>query len=263
MFKYYFDSSKHKVAVLSLYGVIDRQKRIEILNLLRRIESLNFSALLLDIDSPGGTVTDSELIYKEILRLKESRLLYVVACYGTIAASGALYISMVADKIFSLPSTITGSVGVIMKSIDLSQLYRMIGFKIHTVKSGKYKDILSNNRSMTPHEKKLLNEMITDSFEQFMNIIQDSRGLKREQIEMIANGEIYSGKKAYSLQMVDSIGSRKTAEEAIQQVLEERTSFYEMNLPRKESRFAFLKQLIKKHDLGGELQGTPLWLYEG
>ena len=263
MLKYYFDRSKYKVAVVSLYGVIDRQKRIEILNILRRIESLNFSALLLDIDSPGGTVTDSELIYKEILRLKESSRLYVVACYNAIAASGALYISMAADKIFSLTGTITGSIGVIIRSVDLSQLYKMIGFKMHTVKSGKYKDILSNDRSMTPHEKKLLNEMITDSFEQFINVIQDSRGLKREQIEEIANGQIYSGKKALSLNMVDSIGTKKDAQEAIQQTLAEPTSFHEMNSSKKETRFTFLKQFIKKHHLGGELQGTPLWLYEG
>ena len=132
--------SKKRMARICIEGPINSETRKIVLKALKQIEEREFPALLLRIDSPGGTVGDSQEIHSALLRLREKGC-HVVASFGNISASGGVYIGVGAEKIVANPGTITGSIGVILRGNNLSKLLEKVGIKFETVKSGIYKDI--------------------------------------------------------------------------------------------------------------------------
>ena len=147
--------SKRRMARIVIEGAISGSTRRRVLKALREVQEREFPALLLRIDSPGGTVGDSQEIHAALLRLREKGC-KVVASFGNISASGGVYVGVAADSIVSNPGTITGSIGVILRGNNLSELLAKVGVRFETVKSGAYKDILSPDRALSPEERELL-----------------------------------------------------------------------------------------------------------
>ena len=155
--------AKRTLARIAIEGPIAGPTRKRVLKALRQVEERECPALLLRIDSPGGTVGDSQEIHDAITRLRQKGC-RVVASFGNISASGGVYIGVAAETIVANPGTITGSIGVILRGNNLSRLLERIGIQFETVKSGVYKDILSPDRALSAAERQLLQEMIDASY---------------------------------------------------------------------------------------------------
>ena len=168
-------------------------------------------AIVLDINSPGGTVASVQDIYSEILKAKEQGK-KVVALFRDVAASGAFYIAMAADQIVAEPGTITGSVGVIMQAGNVTKLFDKIGIEVNPITSGKYKDIGSAYREMTPAERAILQDMVNDTYTQFYNVVKEGRlGVKPEVLNEYTDGRVFTGKRAFELGFIDKLGGEETA----------------------------------------------------
>ena len=170
-------------------------------------------AILLDINSPGGEVTASDIIYHQIMQLKEETEKPVIAIIGSMGASGAYYVACASDHIIAHPTSIIGSIGVIMQSINVKKLVEKIGIKPVMLKSKKTpkKDILSPFKEMTVGEKKMLLEIINSIYDRFVKIVSESRKMKIKEVEKIADGGIYTAEKAKELNLIDQIGYRENA----------------------------------------------------
>lgn len=168
-------------------------------------------AIVLDINSPGGTVASVQDIYSEILNAKKQGK-KVVALFRDVAASGAFYIAMAADKIVAEPGTITGSVGVIMQAGNVVGLFNKLGIEVTPITSGKYKDIGSAYRPMTDAEKALLQDMVDDTYSQFFAAVKAGRPqVKAEDLAEYTDGRVFTGQRAYNLGFVDKLGGEETA----------------------------------------------------
>ncbi len=140
------------------------------------------------INSPGGTVGASQEIYQEIKKLRKEGFRVVVSL-GDVAASGGLYVAVAGDKVVSNPGTVTGSIGVIIKSSVIKDLYKKIGIEHQVVKSGPYKDILSQSRFFTDEEKQLLQELIDVTYNQFVAAIAENRNLDVKKLKSLQTEE--------------------------------------------------------------------------
>ncbi len=198
----------NKIAVVDIKGVIEDSE--ETVRWLKAFgEDREVKAIILRIDSPGGAVGATQEIYAQVLRVKEDKV--VVASLGNVAVSGAYYVACAADRIISNPGTVTGSIGVVMYFADFEGLMRKVGIRGHVVKSGRYKDMGSPFRDMTPEEKEILEGVIKDVHEQFIEVVATSRGLPIEEVREIADGRIFSGRQALKLGLVDRLGGFEDA----------------------------------------------------
>jgi len=172
----------------------------------------HIATLVLYIDSPGGTVSASDEIFKLVRGWKTEHGVRVVAYLSTVAASGGYYIAQATDEIVANETTITGSIGVIISSMNFSELARRFGIGIDTIKSGKYKDMGSSFRTMSADEKKIFQELINESFASFVTVVEEGRKGKmtRQEILKAADGRIYTGKQAKTLKLVDDTASFDT-----------------------------------------------------
>ncbi|HLG28939.1 MAG TPA: signal peptide peptidase SppA, partial [Candidatus Brocadiales bacterium] len=168
-------------------------------------------AILLEIDSPGGGITASDTIYNHILKFKEKTKKKVVVYMKDVAASGAYYISMSADKIVAHPTTITGSIGVIMPLINIADLIERYGVKDKSITSGSIKDIGSPTKPMSEEEETVLKTIIDEMYMRFVTIISENRGMPVEEIKKLADGRIYTGKQALDNGLVDQLGYMEDA----------------------------------------------------
>jgi len=176
----------------------------------------NVKAVILRINSPGGTIGAVQEITREVNRVRESGK-PVVASVIDIGASGGYYIAAACDKIIVNGGSLIGSIGVIFTSADMSKLLEKIGIDMQTVKSGPYKDVGSFYRSFKPEEKDFLGNVINDAYEQFVSVVSAGREIPVERVQELAKGQIYSGRDAVKLKLADTIGdfnaARSTAEE--------------------------------------------------
>ena len=196
--------SGDKIAVIEINGVIiDSKDALEEIKAVYKNDKVK--GVVVRINSPGGGVAPSQEIYAELRRL--AAIKPVVASLSSVAASGGYYIAAAADKIVANPGTLTGSIGVIMDFSNMQGLFEKIGLKNHVIKSGKYKDIGSPNRDMTLDERKLLQNVIDNVYNQFVLAIVEGRGLEKEAVKKFADGRIFSGEQALELKLVDSLGS--------------------------------------------------------
>ena len=204
--------SKKRMARIVIEEPITSSTRIATLKALKQVEEREFPALILRIDSPGGTVGDSQEIFSAINRLK-SKGCKVVASFGNVSASGGVYIGVAADKIIANPGTITGSIGVIIRGNNLSELLDKIGIKFETVKSGLFKDILSPDKPLSEEGRALLQNLIDESYQQFTEAVSVSRNIDIEEVKKFADGRIFTGTQAKKLGLVDDIGDEFFARE--------------------------------------------------
>jgi protease-4 len=166
-------------------------------------------AIVLRIESPGGEIAPCQEILWEIERVKETKL--IVVSMGSTATSGGYYISTKADKIVALPTTMTGSIGVISQLINIEGLLEKLGIQIETFKGGKYKDMYWGFRELTPEEEEIMQGMVDEYYEQFVDVVAEGRGLSEEEVRNLATGQIYTGTEAKELGLVDALGDLDTA----------------------------------------------------
>ncbi len=169
----------------------------------KRDESVK--AVVLYINSPGGSAAAAEGIYKEVAALADEKP--VIAAMDDVAASGGLYVACAADKILANGATMTGSIGVIMSAIAYYGLMEKIGVEDTTIAAGNYKDIGSPFRPMRDDEKKLLEGLVQDVYDQFVDAVAEGRDMDRKEVLKLADGRIFTGRQAMELGLVDEIGS--------------------------------------------------------
>ncbi|MBI5643178.1 MAG: signal peptide peptidase SppA [Deltaproteobacteria bacterium] len=172
-------------------------------------EDKAIKAIVLRIDTPGGSVTTCDIVTHEILRFKKKRNTPVIAQFMDVAASGGYYIaSAAADRIIAHPTTVTGSIGVVAFSMNASGLLDKIGIANQTIKSGDKKDIGSPLRPMTEEERRILQGIIDDMYERFLDVIIEGRKafFTKDELRKIADGRVFTAQQAVKLKLIDSIG---------------------------------------------------------
>lgn len=174
------------------------------------IKDDNIKAVVMRVNSPGGSAAASQEIFTAIQRYRQSGKKIIVSM-GDVAASGGYFVAAPADIIYANPATLTGSIGVIMQLLNYEGLFDLIGLDEVTLKAGKYKDIGSPNRPMTPEEKKILQNILDEVHEQFKEAVMEGRGMTKNDVDKIATGEIWSGRQAKDLGLVDELGGLKDA----------------------------------------------------
>jgi protease-4 len=166
-------------------------------------------AIVLRIESSGGEIEPCQEILLEIERAKETKT--IVVSMGEMAASGGYYISTAADKIVALPTTQTGAIGVISAAINVKELLDKLGIQIEIFKGGKYKDMYWGLRELTPEEEAIMQQMVDEYYQGFIDVVAEGRGLSTEEVRNLATGQLYSGTKAKELGLVDELGDLDTA----------------------------------------------------
>ncbi len=201
--------SGRALALIRIEGEIKESKWI-IKNLKKAGDNPLIKGVVIYLNTPGGIIVSCQEIVDEIDKLKEGGKV-VVASLGPIAASGGYHIASASDIIVSNPGTITGSISAIMSFPYIEQLAKKIGVEIEVIKSGRYKDIASPFRKMKKDEKELLQEVVDDVYHQFVDEVVERRGIVKDSIMKIADGRIFSGKKAKELGLVDTLGTLQDA----------------------------------------------------
>lgn len=197
---------KGAVAVVEMRGVILDSKKM--LARLKDVdEDRQVRAVVLRLDSPGGSVAPSQEIYDAVKNMSKP----VVASMGSVAASGAFYIACGAKKVVANAGTLTGSIGVIMEFMNLKGLYEWAKVTRYTIKTGKYKDSGAEYRDMRPDERELLQNVVDDVLTQFKRAVSEGRKLTMNQVSEIADGRIMSGAQAKKLKLVDELGGIEDA----------------------------------------------------
>ncbi|MFC4409788.1 signal peptide peptidase SppA [Chungangia koreensis] len=169
-------------------------------------EDNSIKGVVLKVNSPGGGVVESAQIYDKIMEIKEERQIPIYVSMGAMAASGGYYISAPADKIFVNKETMTGSIGVIFSALNYGEFADKYGFDFITIKTGPYKDMGSATREMTEEERALFQEMANDSYETFVDVIEQGRGMSEAEVKKIADGRIMNGRQAVESGLADDYG---------------------------------------------------------
>jgi protease-4 len=166
-------------------------------------ENPKVAAIVMRIDSPGGSATASDLIWRETVRLEKP----LVASMGDVAGSGGYYIAMGAKKIYAEPGTLTGSIGVLGGKIVLKGLFDKLGFNIEVISRGANSGALSSTQSFTPEERRMWTNMLKEVYRQFVSKAAKGRNMSYEKLEELAQGRIYSGRMAKEIGLVDELGT--------------------------------------------------------
>lgn len=210
-------SGTDRVVIIDVTGIIGSEgefggvSQSQLLSQIRQAgDDPLVKAVVLRVDSPGGGVVASNEIHEELKRLREQGK-YLVVSMGSVAASGGYYIATAADSIYANPDTITGSLGVIITSVNYEEAFDKLGLEQVVYKSGKLKDILSPARDATDEEKAILQSFVDQAYQGFVDVIAEGRAIPREQVLQLADGRIYSGRQAQELHLVDELGNLESA----------------------------------------------------
>ena len=199
-----------RIALVRIEGVIlDSKDTIDELKRYRQNPAIK--AILIRIDSPGGAVVPSQEIYEEVKRARGDGKKKVVSSMGTLAASGGYYIASATDKIVANPGTLTGSIGVIMDLANVEGLMKKVGVESIVIKSGAHKDLASPFRKMGEEERKILQNVLDDVHEQFIEAVSAGRGMSIEKVRSLADGRIFTGRQAKGIGLVDELGDLQDA----------------------------------------------------
>jgi protease-4 len=192
-----------RVGVVTIEGVIRNSQEIS-----RQLDTYgkdgSIKAVVIRIDSPGGGVTPSQEIHDAILAVKAKKK--VVASMGSVAASGGYMIACATDRIVANPGTVTGSISAMMHFANAEELLKKIGLKSSVVKSGRFKDIGSPTRPMTEEEKALIQSLIDDTYDQFLDIVAKGRRMSKDDLRRMSDGRLFTGRQAQKLGLVDELG---------------------------------------------------------
>lgn len=173
-------------------------------------ENRSIHAIVFRVESPGGGVAASQEIYEEVRKTRDGGKPVIVSM-GSVAASGGYYVSCGANTIVANPGTLTGSIGVIFQYLHFKDLMNKIGVDETTVKTGKFKDSGSPFRKTTEEEKRYFNMLISDVYEQFVDVVTEERGLDRTYVLKYADGRVFTGRQAYEYGFVDTLGTMEDA----------------------------------------------------
>jgi len=197
-----------RVGVVEVTGTISDSKKT--LKELREFaEADNIKAIVLRVDSPGGSVGPSQEIYEAVKKLREKK--HVIASMGSIAASGGFYISCGAEKIFANPGTLTGSIGVIFTFTNVQGLLKWAGIQVSPLTAGKMKDAGSPFREMTAEDRVYFHAVLDDVHAQFIEAVASGRGLAVDEVKPVADGRVFTGRQAKELKLVDTLGGLEDA----------------------------------------------------
>lgn len=237
-------STDMKIGVIDLAGVIENSERAELFSmdysasnalksLRSAIEDKDIKGIILRINSPGGTVAMSQSMHEEVMRLRKVKP--VIVLIEDMAASGGYYIACAADRIIAQEGSLTGSIGVIFSTFDFHNLMNeKLLINANVIKSGRFKDIGSSYREMTDDERGLLQDIINDSYEQFISAIINGRinrddkysaektNLDENTLREIADGRIFTGNQAKAYGLIDTLGGINKAEEVMQQMVNDK-----------------------------------------
>jgi protease-4 len=169
-------------------------------------EDEHVRAVVVRINSPGGTVTASDILHHELGRLKARRKVPIVAAILDVGASGGYYVALAADRIVAHPTTVTGSIGVLMLTVNSGGLLEKIGVSANYIKSGQYKDMGSPFRGLTSEERAIFQEVIDRLYGRFVSVVARGRRLDEARVRALADGRIYTAQEALDLGLVDRIG---------------------------------------------------------
>lgn len=195
-----------RVALIEIDGVLyDDAELLEQIRELR--EDPTVEAFVVAINSPGGVVAPSQSVYQTLREIRDEDGLPVVASIGGVGASGGYYVALGADSIYVLPGSITGSIGVIMEFPNATELMDKIGFRMETVQSSEHKDVGSPFREMTEADRALLEVLVQDVYDQFVDVVASERGLPREAVLAVADGRLLSGRQAIAAGLADAEGN--------------------------------------------------------
>ncbi len=173
---------------------------------LRRAQDDHTRALVIRINSPGGSAAASQEVFQEIERVRDKGKVVVVSM-ADVAASGGYMIACAADHIIASPASVTGSIGTIINASHAEGLYELLGIEYEVIKSGPYKDALNPGRSLTEEERFFFQEMIDDIYNQFVDLVAERRSLDREEVLTLADGRILTGQQALEAGLVDQLGN--------------------------------------------------------
>jgi protease-4 len=244
--------SDQYIASVNLEGVI-----MEDLKRDKKLEDIcdidDIKAVIVNVNSPGGSVVGSERIFNIFRKISQKKPIVVVM--GTLAASGGYLVSLGADYIFTHNGTITGSIGVIFQTQEVTELAEKLGIKLHTFKSGEFKATPNIFEKLTDKVKDVTMINIYDSYEYFIELVSKRRNLPMEEVRKLADGRVYSGRQAVKLKLVDAIGNNDDALKWLQTnkkidkslkigeySLSEEGDFFEM-LTNDFSNLAFVKKI--------------------
>ncbi|NUM45115.1 MAG: signal peptide peptidase SppA [Anaerolineales bacterium] len=171
------------------------------------VQDPDVEAILLVVNSPGGSVVASDIIYNELKNVQKP----IVVLFGETAASGGYYISMAGDYILANPNSLTGSIGVISTFPNAEELLEKVGVEMNVVISGEAKDFGSLYREMTPEELAYWQALIDETYASFVQIVAEGRGLSEEEVRALADGRVYTGRKALELGLIDALGYEQDA----------------------------------------------------
>ncbi len=226
------DDGKKRVLNISINGTIqdaasssswyseDNSAQAALMLINKAKDNKEINGILLQINSGGGGITASDVVWNSLVEFKKADTnRVIVVMMGSMAASGAYYISAAADYIVANPTTLTGSIGVIMNSYNVQDLAARIGLKSVTIKSGSNKDILNPFTELTPEQEQMLQHMVDSLHTRFVNIVAEGRGLEEAKVRAIADGRILLATEAVDLGLVDQVGYLDDAKAAMAQRL--------------------------------------------
>jgi len=219
-----------KIVVVPLEGVISMSKGFVSAvdpvtafkaQLQKARQDRQVAGLVLLIDSPGGGVTGTDIMYQEVMRFRETGK-PVVACITDVGASGAYYVACASDRIVAHPTTITGSIGVIIPLFDASKLLGVLGIRTEGVKSGEFKDMGSPFAVKSPEQKQkereLFQAIIDEMYERFVRVVAEGRDLEAKEVRQVADGRVLTGQQALELGLIDRVGYEEDAVELVKQM---------------------------------------------
>jgi len=208
--------SGEKIGVIEIEGVIADSREI-----LEQIEKFKddegIKGVIVRVDSPGGASAPCQEIHREIKKLREKKRVFI--SMGSVCASGGYYIAVAGEKIYAMPSTITGSIGVLMEQIVVEDLLKKVGLQANTIKAGEYKDLGNPFRKMREDERAYLKGIIDTIHQQFLEDVSRGRNIPMEKAKEIGDGRIFTGTMAKEYNLVDKIGTFYDAVEDLKMVL--------------------------------------------
>ncbi|HYV56918.1 MAG TPA: signal peptide peptidase SppA [Candidatus Nitrosopolaris sp.] len=254
------------------FGLVEEEStvgRVES-ELKRADDDSRIKAIVLRINSPGGGVTASDVLYGDLVRFKQKHDLPVVAALGDLAASGGYYVACAADRIIAHPTTVTGSIGVIMMNLDLEGLLAKIGVRNETFKAGEHKDLLSPFRGVTPEERRIVQTILDDLHARFISVVRESRPrLATARLKELTDGRIFDASQALDAGLVDALGDLHAAVDVAEEaagVSEARVIMYHRPDETRENIYSSLSSSapqvnVMPIDLGALAGSGPRFMY--
>jgi len=279
-------TGKDKILIIDISGIISEEEKRGFANLsgepnmvARVKEELktasrdkHMKAVILRINSPGGTVTASDMIYHEIEQFKKNNDIKVIACIMDLGTSGGYYVAVSADKIIAHPTTVTGSIGVIMLNLSVEGLLQKIGVKDTSIKTGEHKDMGSPLKTMTDEERKIFQGILDNMYERFLAAIAENRKeITQEKLRLLADCRIYTAQQALEYGLIDqidyldeavSVAKKETGLTKARVVIYHRPGTYKNNIYSQLSNSGFGTINLLNIDLKTFIKsGTPSFMY--